>query len=283
MSQPPQFGLFLAQHWHTWDQVVEEFRLADELGYDHAWGHDHFVSTKDGVDGPMLEAWSVLAGVAALTSRVRVGILVTGNTYRHPAMLAKQAVTVDHISGGRLILGMGAGWHEQEHEMFGYPFPSPRERVDRFDEALQLMGLLQQPGRATFEGRYYQLKEAAFEPKPVQRPRIPVCVGSASPRMMRITARHADMWDVAAHVEDLEGKARFLDEACREAGRDPSEIRRQVHIGGTDTVASESAFLEFFEKHRALGFTDFVTDLPPPEQRDAFMRIATETIPSLRS
>lgn len=284
MPQPMQFGLFLAQHRRDWTQIAEEFRLADELGYDHAWGHDHFVSTgKEGPEDKMLEAWTVLAGVAALSTRVRLGVLVTGNTYRHPAMLAKQAVTVDHVSQGRLILGLGAGWHEQEHEMFGYPFPSARERVDRFEEAVQVIQLLQTEQRASFDGRYYQLRDAIFEPKPVQRPRIPLLVGTASPRMIGITARYADMWDVAAHVEDLEGKVRGLNEACERAGRDPETIRRCVHVSGTEVLRTESAFLEFVEKHQALGFTDFVTDLPAPEQRDVIQRIARETIPSLRA
>lgn len=282
MTTAPQFGLFLAQHHHDWDDTAAEFRLADELGYDHAWAHDHFVSTKHGDEGKMLEAWSVLAGVAALTSRVRIGVLVTGNTYRHPGMLAKQAVTVDHISHGRLILGLGAGWHESEHEMYGYPFPSARERVDRFEEAVQVLELLQTEQRPSFSGTYYQLKNAAFEPKPVQQPRIPLLVGSIGKRMLRIIARHADMWDAAAHVEDLPGKVRMLDDACREVGRDPATIRRQVHVAGTEAVSSPEAFLAFYEKHRALGFTDFVTDFPGLEQQDSIRHIATEVIPSLR-
>jgi F420-dependent oxidoreductase-like protein len=279
-----RFGLFLAQHHHDWPSIVEEFRLADELGYDHAWGHDHFLSTArdDGGEGWMLEAWSVLAGVAALTSRVRLGLLVTGNTYRHPAMLAKQAATVDHISGGRLILGMGAGWHEREHEMFGYPFPSARERVDMLEESLQVLDLLQTQERPSFEGKHYRLKAAIFEPKPLQKPHIPLLVGTTGKRMIGITARHADMWDIAAHVEDLPGKVRMLDEACEEAGRDPESIRRNVHVSGAAVPSNPDAFLAFVEQHRALGFTDFVTDLPPPEKRDALRRIATEVIPSLR-
>lgn len=284
MPQPMRFGLFLAQHRHEWSEIAEEFRLADDLGYDHACGHDHFVSTgKEGPGEKMLEAWSVLAGVAALTSRVRLGILVTGNTYRHPAMLAKQAVTVDHISGGRLILGLGAGWHEQEHEMFGYPFPSARERVDRFEEAVQVLHLLQTEERASFNGQYYQLKEAIFEPKAAQQPRIPLLVGSSGKRMMGITARHADMWDVAAHVEDLDGKVKLLNRACERAGRDPESLRRSVHVAGSAVFESEDTFLDFVDKHRRMGFTDFITDLPPENQRDQLRRIATETIPSLRS
>lgn len=284
MPQSMRFGLFLAQHHHDWDSIVAEFQLADELGYDHAWGHDHFLSTKrdDNGEGWMLEVWSVLAGVAAITSRVRLGVLVTGNTYRHPAMLAKQAVTVDHISRGRLILGLGAGWHEREHEMFGYRFPSARERVDMFEEAVQVLDLLQTQERPTFEGTHYQLREAIFEPKPVQKPRIPLLVGTSGRRMMEITARHADMWDTAAHTPDLDVRVRMFNEACERIGRDPESVRRSVHVAGAEAVSSEDAFREFVEKHRALGFTDFITDLPPPDERDALRRIATEVIPSLR-
>lgn len=282
MSQPLRFGLFLGQNHYTWPEIVEQFRLAEELGYDHAWGHDHFVATREGPEGIMLEAWTVLAGLAAVTSRIRLGILVTGNTYRHPAMLAKQAVTADHISGGRLILGMGAGWHEQEHAMYGYPFPSPKERVDRFEEALRVLELLQTEERPSFVGRYYQLREAIFDPKPVQQPRIPLLVGTQGARMIRITGRYADMWDIPGNAEGLEEKVRLLDEACARAGRDPSEVRRQVR-GPIEVTHSEAAFREFVERYRALGFTDFVTNLPGPEHHDALRRIATETIPSLRS
>ncbi len=280
MAHPPRFGLFLAQHWHTWDETVEEFQLAEELGFDHAWGHDHFLSTRDGIEGDMLEAWTVLAGLAALTSRIAVGILVTGNTYRHPAMLAKQAVTVDHISKGRLILGIGASWHEQEHRMFGYDFPSARERVDRFEEAIQVLNLLMREKRANFAGRYYSLEDAVFEPKPVQQPRIPILVGSAGPRMLGILARYGDIWDTSAPNATQE-KVQVLEQKCREVGRDPSELRRSVH-GGADPMQSEDAYVAFVEKYRELGFTDFITDLPGPEHRDTVRRIATEVIPTLR-
>ena len=279
-TNEPRFGLFLAQHWHTWDQIVEEFHMADELGFDHAWGHDHFLSTENGVEGDMLEAWSVLAGVAALTSRVRLGILVTGNTYRHPSMLAKQAATVDHISNGRLILGLGAGWHEQEHRMFGYDFPSAKERVDRFEEAVQVLNLLMQEEKPSFAGNYYPLEEAVFVPKPVQRPRIPILVGTSGPRMMGILARYADIWDTSTPNATAENVA-LLESKCREAGRDPSEVRRSIH-GGAEPMKSEAAYGEFVERYRALGFTDFITSLPGPEHTDTVRRIATDVVPALR-
>ena len=147
-----RFGLFLSQARMDWDRVLDDFLEAEELGFDHAWLVDHLVDTDGGPDDGCLEAWTLLAAIAAKTKRIRLGVLVSSNTFRHPAILLKEAVTVDHISGGRLILGLGTGWHEDEHRRYGIDLPPAPERVDRFEEAVEVISLLMQQERTTFRG-----------------------------------------------------------------------------------------------------------------------------------
>ena len=169
----PRFGLFLSQANKPLSQVYDEFQMAEDLGFDHAWLVDHLVDTDGPPSHPIHEAWTLLAAIAARTSRIRLGVLVTSNTFRHPAVLLKSAVTVDHISGGRLILGLGTGWHADEHRRYGIALPEPAERVDRFEEAVELISLLMAQERTTYAGRYYQLDDAPLEPRPLQRPADP--------------------------------------------------------------------------------------------------------------
>lgn len=270
-----RFGLFLGQRNDDWDPLLREFQFADELGFDYAWVFDHFIEHAH-------EAWTLLAGLAAGTSRVRLGTMVTGNTYRNPALLLKQAVTVDHISRGRLVLGLGAGWHEGEHRMYGFPFPSARERVDRFEEAVGIIAALMGQETTTFEGRYYRVEEAHLRPGPVQRPRIPILIGTRGARMIRIAARHADIWDAnRTPPEEAARLAARLDEGCREVGRDPGAIRRSI-LAGDEVLHSEDAFVRFVETYRPLGFTDFTSDLPGPEHHETVRHIATTVMPALR-
>ncbi len=196
-----RFGLFLSQAGQTWDQVLGRFQMAEELGFDHAWLVDHLTPTDRAPDEPMHEAWTLLAAIAARTERIRLGVLVTSNTFRNPALLAKSAVTVDHVSRGRLILGIGTGWHDDEHRRYGIGFPPSAERVDRLEEAVQLILALQDGDRATFEGRHYRLDDAPLAPKPVQRPRIPLLIAAHRPRMIRLAARYADMWDTFPELQ----------------------------------------------------------------------------------
>ncbi|HEX7471931.1 MAG TPA: LLM class flavin-dependent oxidoreductase [Candidatus Limnocylindrales bacterium] len=192
-----RFGSFLSQASHSWAEVLADFVQAEELGFDHAWLVDHFVDTDGSPDLPCLEAWTLLAALAMKTSRIRLGVLVSSNTFRHPALLAKEAVTVDHVSGGRLILGIGTGWHEDEHRRFGIDLPPVGERVDRLEEAIVLIRSLMSQERTTFEGRHYRLDDAPFEPRPVQ-PHIPLLIAAHRPRMLRLAARYADQWDTFA-------------------------------------------------------------------------------------
>jgi F420-dependent oxidoreductase-like protein len=212
--------------------VLEAFwRAADELGFHSVANYDHFYGLEDNTV-PTLEGWTSLAAMAAVVRRARVSCMVTGVTYRNPAVLANMAVTVDHISGGRLDFGLGAGWHEAEHVAYGLEFPSAGTRVAMLDEALTLIKRLWTEESVTFEGRFYTLRGALCEPKPLQRPHPPIVVGGEKPKMLTVIARHADEWNVPSHG-DVNAWARTsakLDAACAEIGRDPAEIRRSVQL-----------------------------------------------------
>jgi alkanesulfonate monooxygenase SsuD/methylene tetrahydromethanopterin reductase-like flavin-dependent oxidoreductase (luciferase family) len=286
-----RFGLFLSQASKTWPQVLDEFTMAEELGFDHAWLVDHLVDTDGGPDDGCLEGWTLLAAIAARTSRIRLGVLVSSNTFRHPAILLKEAVTVDHISDGRLILGIGTGWHVGEHRRYGLDLPDPAERVDRFEEAVELITMLMSQERTTIEGRHYRLDDARLQPRPIQRPRIPILIAAHRPRMLRIAARYADQWDTFAAMPGTatdgveagiaERMAR-LDRACLEIGRDPAEIRRSTWTT-RDALRTVDAYVDFVRRHHALGFTDFSTVAPAPEDEGTLRRIATDVIPELRA
>ncbi len=177
-----------------WPEMVATWQRVEALGFDSVWVPDLFVPTYHR-DLPFMEAWTLLAGLATVTSRIRVGVLVSCNTFRHPALLAKEAVTVDHISNGRLELGIGTGWVEFEHEMFGIRYPDAPERVAMYGEAVQIVDALLRNDATTFAGAHYQLNEAPFRPGPVQKPRPPLTLAAHSPRMLRLIAPFADRWN----------------------------------------------------------------------------------------
>jgi F420-dependent oxidoreductase-like protein len=195
LSHPIRFGIQTGQQFASWPDIVELWQRAEALGYDGAWMYDHFASVMMDPHDPTLEAWTCLSALATATRTIRIGVLVTGNTYRHPAILAKMATTVDVISGGRLEFGIGTGWYEPEHRMYGIPFPSARERCERLDEALHVIRQLWTEDPASFSGQFYRLEGAVAEPKPVQQPHPPIVVaGEGEKRMLPIIARHADHW-----------------------------------------------------------------------------------------
>jgi len=292
-TRPPiRFGLFMSQAGRSWDEILGGFLLAEELAFDRGWLVDHFVDTDRSLEEPCLEAWTLLSAIAARTTRIRLGVLVTSNTFRQPALLLKEAVTVDHVSGGRLILGIGTGWHADEHRRYGIRLPGPAERVGRLEEAVELIDLLQRNDRTTFHGRYYRLDDAPLSPLPVQRPRIPLLIAAHRPRTLRLAARFADQWDtfpeIAGTATDGVGLsvpaqvARF-ETACREVGRDPATIRRSTWAEADDALASIDAFEAFVGRHRRLGFTDFTVVLPPPGRRDVLGAVARTAMPRLRA
>jgi alkanesulfonate monooxygenase SsuD/methylene tetrahydromethanopterin reductase-like flavin-dependent oxidoreductase (luciferase family) len=217
-------------------------------------------------------------------------VLVTSNTFRHPAVLLKSAVTVDHISGGRLILGLGTGWHEGEHRRYGIDLPAAPERVDRFEEAVEIISSLMSQERTTFVGRHYRLDDAPLEPRPVQQPRIPILVAAHRPRMLRIAARYADQWDTFAEMpgaatdgvtSGLADQLRALDDACDAIGRDPAEIRRSTWATA-DVWRNEASYLDFVRHHQGIGFTDLTTVLPGADRMPLLRHVATEVLPALR-
>lgn len=274
------FGIVTGQHWRTWDEMVEQWQWADESGLDSAWAFDHFFSLRDGEMGPCLEGWTALAALAVKTSNVQIGLMVNGNTHRNPAVLAKQAVTVDIISGGRLILGVGAAWHEREHAAYGIDFPSPRERVDRFGEAMELHRLLETQERSTFNGAYYTLDNAPFEPKPVFG-HIPILVGSTGKRMLRHVARYADQWDGGGTPDEMRATGERLNAACADIGRDPSEIRWALSTGA-DKFDSADTFRKHVHDYAAAGVRSFLFTLPGGSPNATIQQIASEVIPELR-
>ena len=231
-----------------WSDVVEVARHAEATGWDGVWVADHFMGDGGGfgpVEAPTLEATAALAALAVLTERVRIGSLVFGATYRHPAVLANWAATVDHTSAGRLVLGIGAGWQENEHAQYGIELHAVGDRVARFQEYCQaLTGLLRQE-RTTVDGRWFQLADAVCEPKPLQDP-LPVLIGGKGDRMLGITARWGDEWNLWSLPETFAERSAALDRACTVHGRDPAAIHRstQALVVVTDDEAAARRFVE---------------------------------------
>ena len=225
IKTPPQHG--------PWADFLDVWRAADDIDlFESAWTMDHFYPLTPPLDGPHLESWTVLAALAQATKRLRLGCMVNGMHYRHPAVTANAAVTVDHISGGRFNLGLGAGWFEPESNAYGIPLGSLTERFDRFDEGLEVISSLLTSEYTNFSGHYFQLSNARCEPKPVQA-RIPIVIGGRGPkRTLRAAARWADMWDLAGPDSPTQWKATsdVLDQRCADIGRDPADIRRSVHL-----------------------------------------------------
>jgi F420-dependent oxidoreductase-like protein len=261
MPHPLRIGLKLAGQDTTADDLRTVWRIADEAGFDHLWDFDHYASIgAGGTERPVFEGWALQAAMAVATTRVRFGCNVTGNTYRHPAQLAKLAVTVDHLSGGRLEFGIGAAWAEAEHTMFGWE--GLDHRVGRLSESLRVMRSLWTEERTTFPGRYYQLTDAIANPKPIQKPYPPIWIGAGGDQMLRLVARHADVWNPAgAARQNLAEATAKLEAACARIGRDPSEIRRCGNFMWDG--ADRSQLVELVGGQLEVGFTELIIQLQP--------------------
>ncbi|MDZ7670971.1 MAG: TIGR03560 family F420-dependent LLM class oxidoreductase [Gammaproteobacteria bacterium] len=210
----------------AYDEVLALARHVESSGWDGLWYADHFMPNAEDTSTPWPEAFTTLAALGAQVPRLRIGTLVAGNTYRHPAVLAKMAATMDHITGGRMVLGIGSGWQENEHRQYGLPFYTVAERLRRLDEACQVIKLLYGNSKSTFDGRYYQLDDASLEPKPLQDP-LPLLIGGGGEKVtLKITAKYADEWNVWGTPDILEHKMAILDAHCADAGRNPREIKR---------------------------------------------------------
>jgi F420-dependent oxidoreductase-like protein len=289
--------------------LVERWRLIEALGFDSIWDFDHY-NQPSRPDGPYFEAWTLLAGLAVHTRRVRIGVLVSSNTFRHPALLAKQAITLDHMSQGRLDVGMGAGWFVAEHDAYGLEFLPPGERVSRFKEAVEVVDRLLRQDKTTYAGRHYRLTDAICLPRPVQQPRPPLMLAGHGPRMLRIIAERGDLWNSYGTPEEIRERNAILDAACQAIGRDPATLVRSLYGWATQTPqaswaderaggwaaglarggrrlpadpwASPQACVDFIETYREVGIDHFVIDAPRADQLETMERFAADLLPHLR-
>jgi alkanesulfonate monooxygenase SsuD/methylene tetrahydromethanopterin reductase-like flavin-dependent oxidoreductase (luciferase family) len=303
---PVRFGLQLWPQSTTWPECRESSLAAEAAGWDSIWTWDHLLAIQGPWEQPIFEGWGLLHGVAAITSRVRVGLMVGANTFRNPGVTTKLAVTLDHVSNGRAVLGIGGAWFEREHEAFGIDFgASVGERLDWLGEAVPLMRRLFDGERVSHEGRFYTFVDALCEPRPVQA-HLPILVGGSGPRKtLRTVARHADAWNTNGTVETVKGQLDILAGHCAEAGRDMAEIEKTVSfptiIRDTMGAATEvrraqlaqngipepddiptlvgppETIAETFRPYRELGFSTVIVRMPAPFDRETIDRLPEVT------
>ncbi|MCW3065782.1 MAG: family F420-dependent class oxidoreductase [Solirubrobacterales bacterium] len=307
-----RFGIHAGQQHATFDEYLALWRLAEEVELDWASVFDHFLPIQSDPTGPCFEGLTLLAAMAAHTTRLRCGVIVTGVTYRNPAVLAKMAATIDHVSGGRMDLGIGAAWYADEHEQYGIPFPPIGVRMDMLDDACRIIRALWTQERATVEGLQFAVRGALAEPKPLQDP-MPLWVGgSGEKRTLRIVAEHADGWntfhgDPAEYRHKLDVLARH----CADVGRDPGDIRKQVVVrailddseaGARERLAAVAdragvapeqlaegmivgtpeLCAERLAAHRDMGVGDFLLLARPPADPRTIELFARDVAPAMR-
>jgi alkanesulfonate monooxygenase SsuD/methylene tetrahydromethanopterin reductase-like flavin-dependent oxidoreductase (luciferase family) len=254
------FGLKAPVQFTDADNLRRSWAVSDDAGFDSAWVFDHFAPMGPVRTGDVFEAWTLLGAMAQATRRLRIGCMVTGNTNRPPGFLAKMAATVDHLSGGRLEFGFGAGGDDYVDQMFGRPLRPPAERIERWAEACGILRLLWTEATTTYHGKHYRLEAATSDPKPVQRPGPPMWLGSSGERLgLRVVAEFADVWVSAAMpgtpVAEAARLSTVLDRHCADIGRDPRTIRRAAQFWLPDTEADA---LSLVGEYVRAGFTDFV-------------------------
>ena len=312
-THPIRFGIQTGQQNVEWAQMLDLWRKADAWGYDSLWNFDHFYAIFVPPELPCLEGWTTLAALAQATSRARVGTLVGGNTYRHPSITAKMAATVDHISGGRLNLGIGAGWFELEHRSLGIDFKTVPRRLAALDEACRIIrGMLTQE-RTTVEGRHYTVRDAMGNPKPLQRPHPPILIGGTGERvLLKLVARHADMWNASASAPRMRELIDLIRRHGDTVGRDTDQIEKTVLmplcyrapaereqfmcqlIAGMRQTTPENAreqimigekqeCLDCVERYVSAGVTHFIFMTMTPFQLDEIQAFAEEVIPAVRA
>ena len=311
-THPIRFGIQTGQQNIEWAQMLGLWQQADAWGYDSLWNFDHFYTIFLPPELPCLEGWTTLAALAQATKRARIGTMVTGNTYRHPAVVAKMAATVDHVSGGRLNLGIGAGWFELEHKSFGIDFKTVPRRLEALDEACRIIRGMLTEERTTVHGKHYTVTDAMGNPKPIQQPHPPIMIGGTGERvLLRLVARHADMWNASASAERM----RELIDIIRRHGdterRDPERIEKTVMIPlcyrasadreaavlGTIAalrqttpeaarpqivIGDKQECLDTVERFVAAGVTHFIFMLFAPIFPDELQAFAEEVIPAVR-
>lgn len=273
-----RLGVDVSQHRLSWAELLERVRFAEDAGFDGAWAFDHFMALYGEGPGPCLEGWTLLAALGAATTRIRLGTLVTGVTYRHPSVLAAEAVTVDHVSGGRLELGIGAAWCEQEHRSLGIDFPPTAERIDRLEEALEVLALLMTSDDVSFAGRHYRLENATYLPRPVQRPHPPIWIGaSGARRTLPLAGRKADVWHSFGTPEEMARKWEVVREHADRAGRDPSTITRATNLSLSEPWEQVRATAEAY---RGAGISYAVCSWPA-EGRSRVEEFVDQVMPDL--
>lgn len=322
MAEGIQFGAMIPQGWRRdlpdvspskqWDLIQETTRRVERVGFHSAWLYDHLITWPTVSADSCFECWTLLSSLASITKTLRLGQMVTCNSYRSPALLAKMAATLDNISNGRLEFGLGAGWYDYEYIAYGYEFPKPAVRIRMLEEAVQIVKKMWTEEKATFTGKYYQIKEAISQPKPIQKPHPPIIVGGAGEQLtLRVMSKYADRTNIGGYrsYEEYERKFRVLDGYCREIGRDPASITRtllrDVIIAETDAEAKkkaedvwprEAAFqerrlssivgdpescLSQLEKWKRLGITYFITYFPDAVDLEAIELFARRVMPEL--
>jgi F420-dependent oxidoreductase-like protein len=312
-KHPIRFGVQTGQQMVEWSQMLGLWKKADAWGYDSLWNFDHFYPIFMPPDGPCLEGWTTLSALAQATTRARVGTLVSGNTYRHPCVTAKMAATLDHVSGGRFNLGIGAGWFELEHNNFGIDYKTVRGRLDALDEACRIIKGMFTEERTTFHGKHYTVTEAIGLPKPVQRPHPPIMIGGTGEKvLLRIVAEHADMWNSYGTAERMGHLIDVIRRHGDAVGRDSEAIEKTVMMplcyraskereqfvlsvaAATAQTTPEAArervmigdaneCLGTIERYARVGVTHFIFMTFAPYVEDEIQRFAEELIPKVRS
>lgn len=281
-KQEAVIGLAIDQD-RPFSELIEQYRLFEALGYASVWNSDHLMKPRD-PKAPFFEGWTILAAIAPHTSTIRLGTLVACNTFRNPAIVAKMAVTLDHVAEGRFELGLGAGWFEPEHIAYGIDFPEPRQLVDQFSEAVEIIESLLVNPTTTYDGAHYRLVDAPSNPRPFQKPRMPLTLAGHGPRMLGIAAKHADRWNSFGTVEQMRERNQILDDHCTRIGRNPGEITRSMYRWVSpengDHWSSLEAFRDMVGRYQDVGVEEFIIECPRDDQRDLLELIATEMIRS---
>lgn len=311
-THPVRFGIQTGQQSVEWSAILDLWKNADAWGYDSLWAFDHFYPIYVDPDGPCYEGWTLLSALAQATSKARIGHLVNGNTYRHPCVTAKMAATLDHISGGRLNLGLGAGWFELEHEQFGIDFKSVLGRLEALEEALRIIKGMFTQDKTTVQGKHYSVTEAMGNPKPLQDGGCPIMIGGSGKKvLLRIVAQYADMWNSSGSSEEMQKLIEIIKQHGDAVGRDTDQIEKTAMLplvynapeareefwtnlfaGMRETTAEgardmmmiggKQECLDKVEKYVNAGVTHFIFMIPAPYFPDEIQAFAEEVIPAVR-
>ncbi len=311
MAHPIRFGIQTGQQNIEWKDMLSLWQKIDAWGYDSVWNYDHFYPLFVDPEGSCLEGWTTLSALAQATKRVRIGHLVNGNTYRHPCVLAKMACTLDHISGGRLNLGIGAAWFQLEHDNFGIDFKTVRGRLDALDESCRILRSMFTQQKTTLHGKHYHVTDALCVPKPVQKPGPPIMIGGTGQKiLLRIVAEHADMWNAMGSAEDLKALIDIIRKHGETVKRDTDQIEKTVAMAlcynnpGREEmvtqmvsmmrqkpanearqlimIGNKQECIDTIGRYSKAGLTHFIFMLMPPYELEEIQAFAEEVIPAFR-